>query len=159
MSKQYSLQDIREIKTLKPAGISAANRLGLTTQNCIHGNFSTSLSYRPSNVVHPRAWVIVGRPKSWDTLDPYDAALLNCIRDGFKWSEYSLEVTTNRLLQFLKEGDRLQRILDVLDTEPSEVCSFVSLFNSEIRDSNLAYEAYLAIKDFREDLYSRLADS
>lgn len=110
-----------ERKGVFPAGISAANHLGFSTQNPARIEVATYRSSLPRKLLGEHAIVHTRRPRAWRQLRVEDAALLEFLRNRGETSELSPKATVNRTIQLMKEPDRLSRILKVADTEPPRV--------------------------------------
>jgi len=108
-------------QSLKPSGISAANLLGFTTQNAVHGEFATSANSVPRKVLGDRARLHIRRPKTWDKLSPTDASLLDFLRSRGAFSELSPEETKARLLDYFRKGDHFEQLAKVASKEPPRV--------------------------------------
>lgn len=108
-------------KTLFPSGIAAANLLGFTTQMPKQGEIATSALSLPRKLVGNDTLIHTRRPEAWASLSETDAALLDFLRYGGKFSELSQEDTIHRLSALLSEQGRLSRLLKVADSEPPRV--------------------------------------
>src|SRR5712692_5223845 len=108
-------------KTLFPSGIAAANLLGFTTQMPKQGEIATSALSLPRKLVGNDTLIHTRRPEAWASLSETDAALLDFLRQGGKFSELSQEDTIRKLLALLSEQERLNRLLKVADSEPPRV--------------------------------------
>jgi hypothetical protein len=135
-----SSSDIQQLpitQVLQPAGISAANLLGFTTQNSIHGEFATSANSVPVKITGT-ARLHTRRPRTWDKLSSTDAALLDFLRSHGRFSELSPEETKKHLLKLMKEGDRFERLLLVAFAEPPRVQAMLGAIGQELRKSQKA---------------------
>ena len=133
-----SASEIKELpitQVLHPAGITAANLLGFTTQNSIHGEFATSANSVPIEIIGKPARLHTRRPTTWDSLSSIDAALLDFLRSHGRFSELSPEETKKRLLAHIKEGDRFERLLAVAHAEPPRVRAMLGAIGQELRKS------------------------
>lgn len=133
-----SASEIKELpitQVLHPAGITAANLLGFTTQNSIHGEFATSANSVPIKIIGKPARLHTRRPTTWDSLSSIDAALLDFLRSHGRFSELSPEETKKRLLAHIKEGDRFERLLAVAHAEPPRVRAMLGAIGQELRKS------------------------
>jgi Family of unknown function (DUF6088) len=122
-------------QVLHPAGITAANLLGFTTQNSIHGEFATSANSVPIEIIGKPARLHTRRPTTWDSLTSIDAALLDFLRSHGRFSELSPEETKKRLLTHIKEGNRFERLLAVAHVEPPRVRAMLGAIGQELRKS------------------------
>jgi len=107
------------VPTLQPTGISAANTLGLSTQNTPLGEFATTRTDRPTHLVASR--VVVGRPSSRSRLTSREAALLEILRDGASKSDLSPRQTWRKLRDIAKSDIRLSVVARVALDEPPRV--------------------------------------
>ncbi|MEG3906165.1 DUF6088 family protein [Microcoleus sp. B4-C5] len=133
-----SPSDIQKLLTkqnLHPAGLSAANLLGFTTQNAIQGEFATSANSVPRTIIGSRARIHTRRPETWNRLEATDAAMLDFLRSRGKLSELSLTETKQRLLDYFREGSRFERLLAVADAEPPRVRAMLGAIGQELRKS------------------------
>ncbi len=122
-------------QVIHPAGITAANLLGFTTQNSMHGEFATSANSAPMKIIGTPARLHTRRPITWDNLSPTDAALLDFLRSDGHFSELSPEETKKHLLKLMKEGDRFHRLLEVAYAEPPRVRAMLGAIGQELKKS------------------------
>jgi hypothetical protein len=108
-------------KTLFPSGIAAANLLGFTTQMAKQGEIATSAGSLPRKLVGRDTVIHTRRPESWTGLSETDAALLDFLRQGGKFSELSPGETIRKTLALLSEQKRLDRLLKITAYEPPRV--------------------------------------
>jgi len=127
------IQGLAITQVLHPAGVSAANLLGFTTQNSIRGEFATSANSVPSKIVSSR--LHTRRPPTWDKLSATDAGLLDFLRSHGRFSELSPEANKKQLLKLMKEGDRFERLLAVAHAEPPRVRAMLGAIGQELRKS------------------------
>lgn len=120
---------------LFPAGVSAANLLGFTSQSAAHGELSTSASSLPRKLVGEATVVHTRRPAAWADLSQEDGALLEFLRDGGKNSELSPEETVARTLRLLAEKGRFRRLMSVAESEPPRVRALLGAFGTELEAS------------------------
>ena len=133
-----SASEIKELpitQILHPAGITAANLLGFTTQNSIHGEFATSANSVPIEIIGKPARLHTRRPTTWDSLSSMDAALLDFLRSHGRFSELSPEETKKRLLAHIGEDNRFERLLAVAHAEPPRVRAMLGAIGQELRKS------------------------
>ena len=133
-----SASEIKELpitQILHPAGITAANLLGFTTQNSIHGEFATSANSVPIEIIGKPARLHTRRPTTWDSLSSMDAALLDFLRSHGRFSELSPEETKKRLLAHIREDNRFERLLAVAHAEPPRVRAMLGAIGQELRKS------------------------
>ncbi len=108
-------------KTVFPSGLAAANLLGFTTQIGRKTEVATSALSLPKKLVGDDTVVHARRPEAWSGLSEKDAALLDFLRHGAKFSELGQEETIQKILALLLEQRRLDRLLKIADTEPPRV--------------------------------------
>jgi len=117
---------------LFPAGLSAANSLGFTTQNPAKTEIATTARSVPrllqtdGTVVHTR------RPAAWDSLSETDAAVLEFLRLRGEPSELTASQTIQRLLNLLGEKGRFSRLAAVAATEPPRVRAMLGALGEEL---------------------------
>jgi hypothetical protein len=97
-------------KTLFPSGMAAANLLGFTTQMPRQSEIATSALSLPRKLVGDDTLIHTRRPEAWADLTETDAALLDILRHGAKFSELSQEETIRKLLTLLSEQGRLNQL-------------------------------------------------
>jgi len=115
---------------LHPAGQSAANVLGLSTQNPAAGVFATTHRRRPA--VAGDAQVFTDRPVSRVGLTPTEAAILEVLRDGARRSDMDPESTRRRLLAIMRADARTNAILRASLNEPPRVRALVGALLQEM---------------------------
>lgn len=104
---------------LHPAGLSAANALGLSTQNPGRGEFATPAAAAPGAlsgaVVHTR------RPYTRTGLSARDGALLETLRERARSSDLSPKATERRLLSLVSDPADFRRLASAALAEPPRV--------------------------------------
>ena len=119
-------------KRLFPSGIAAANLLGFTTQMPKQGELATSALSLPRNLVGNDTLIHTRRPEAWSDLAETDAALLDFLRHGGKFSELGQEDTIRKLSALLSEKGRLNRLLKVADSEPPRVRAMLGALGEQL---------------------------
>lgn len=104
---------------LHPAGLSAGNALGLSTQNPARPQFATPASTAPGAL--QGATVHTRRPVSRFELDAPDGALLELLRDRARYSDLSPQETSRRLVSMLADRARFERLTHAALSEPPRV--------------------------------------
>ena len=132
---QSEIQKLPVAQTLQPAGLSAANLLGFTTQNSIQSEFATSANSVPRTIIGSRAKVHTRRPETWKHLSNTEAALLDLLRSRAKLSELSQSQTKQRLLECFREGVSFERLVVVADAEPPRVRAMLGAIGQELGKS------------------------
>lgn len=122
-------------KSLFPSGVTAANRLGFTTQNPRRGELATSGLSLPRKLVGPDLIIHTRRPEAWSNLSQSDAALLDFLRCGGRTGELSPSDTTRRIMTLLSEPGRFERLLKVADTEPPRVRAILGALGEQLGNS------------------------
>jgi hypothetical protein len=104
---------------LHPAGLTAANALGLSTQNPARGEFATPAAAGPGAVrdvvVHTR------RPQARNGLSAEQGALLEVLRERARTSDLSPQQTIERLLELVRRPGEFERLAAAALTEPPRV--------------------------------------
>ncbi len=120
----------RLTQRLLPAGLTAANLLGFTTQNPARREYATTASAVAfsDDTMH----VTTRRPEGWKQLSSEDAALLDFLRGRGHNSELSEEDTKARLLTLLRAPERFQRLAAVAPGEPARVRAILGAAGQEI---------------------------
>jgi hypothetical protein len=108
----------RKEHSLYPAGLSAANLLGFSTQNPRHNELATSESSIPRKLIGKDTIVHTKRPHAWLRLSETDAALLDFLRHSGRHSELTPDDTIRRTIELLSEKKRFENLFQVADTEP-----------------------------------------
>jgi len=115
---------------LHPAGLSAANVLGLSTQNPGRPEYATPAPGPPTalrgSVVH------TGRPAERGSLSAEDGAILETLRDRARHSDLPAEQTVRRLLELLADERRFAALVDVAMAEPPRVRAMLGAIGEEL---------------------------
>lgn len=114
---------VREAATralLQPAGLTAANTLGLTTQNPAVIDLATTSSWAPG-AYRSGAHVVTRRPKVRAGLAPREAAVLEVLRDRAATSDLSPRQTCERLTDIVRDPKTFARLARVAAAEPPRV--------------------------------------
>lgn len=125
-------------KTVFPSGIAAAHFLGFTTQLARQGEIATSALSLPRKLVGNDTVIHTRRPEAWASLSETEAALLDFLRHGAKFSELSQEDTIRKLLALLSEQGRLGRLLKIADSEPPRVRAMLGALGERLHTSSRA---------------------
>ncbi len=104
-----------------PSGIAAANLLGFTTQNPKRSEVATVALSLPRKLIGSDTLIHTRRPAAWAKLQETDAALLDFLRHGCRFSDLGQEETLRRLRVLLSVRGRLDCLLKVSGTEPPRV--------------------------------------
>lgn len=105
---------------LHPAGLTAANALGLTTQNTAMPEIALSAAKTPVALLD-RAFARTRRPASRHVLRPREVALLEVLRDRAETSDLDAGETIDRLVAELGDPARFSRLAKVAADEPPRV--------------------------------------
>jgi Family of unknown function (DUF6088) len=122
-------------KTLFPAGMAAANLLGFTTQMPKQGEISTNALSLPRKLVGSDTLIHTRRPEAWTNLSETDAAILDFLRHGAKFSELSQQDTIGKLLALLSEQGHFNRLIKVADSEPPRVRAMLGALGEQLGTS------------------------
>lgn len=114
---------------LHPAGLTAANVLGLTTQNPARLEYATPAHDPPSALAG--AHVRTRRPASRSRLPDEDGALLELLRDRGRSSDLSPERTYERLYELLRDPSRFVRLTRAALDEPPRVRAMLGALGTE----------------------------
>ena len=117
------------------SGLAAAHLLGFTTQMAKQGEVATSALSLPRKLVGNDTVIHTRRPEAWASLSETDAALLDFLRHGAKFSELSQEDTIRKLLALLSEPGRLGRMLKIADSEPPRVRAMLGALSERLHTS------------------------
>lgn len=130
--------------TVFPAGVSAANLLGFTTQTAGRGEVATSGFRLPRKLLGSDTVVHTRRPEAWAGLSETDAALLDFLRRAGSTSELSPEDTVHRTLLLFREKGRFERLLKVAATEPPRVRAIIGAIGDELGKRSAGLKALRA---------------
>jgi hypothetical protein len=119
-------------KDIFPSGLAAANLLGFTTQQGKTSEVATSSLSLPRKLVGQDTVIHTRRPEAWSSLSETDAALLDFLRHGGRFSELNEQDTNRKMLSLLSERDRFNRFLRIADTEPPRVRAILGAFGDRL---------------------------
>ena len=119
-------------KSVFPAGMSAANLLGFTTQNPGRGEVATTAASVPRTVIGQETTVYTRRPEAWKSLSVVDAALLDFLRQRGMTSELSPDKTTHKLLAYFQEEGRFERLAGIAVSEPPRVRAMLGAIGQQL---------------------------
>jgi hypothetical protein len=112
-----------------PAGLSAANFLGLSTQNPGRPEYATPASFPPTALRDAR--VHTGRPAGRASLSAEDGAILEILRERARSSDLPPEQTVERLKRLLAEPGRFARLAEAAAAEPPRVRAMLGALGQE----------------------------
>lgn len=115
---------------LQPAGLTAANLLGFSTQNPAISEFVTPANNPPG--VLTRAKVKTRRPEARFRLSEREGALLELLRGRASDSDLSFDETHRRLLRLLREGETYRRLARAALDEPPRVRAMLGALGQEL---------------------------
>jgi hypothetical protein len=116
-----------------PAGLSAANALGLTTQNPYRAEFATAATGPPAAL---REFIVhVDRPASRNVLSAEEGAILEVLRDRAASSDLPADETAKRLLRLLADEERFKRLTHAAEDEPPRVRAMLGALGEELKMS------------------------
>ena len=115
----------------RPAGRTAANLLGFTTQNAAVPEYATSAN-NSSTIMPNRARVYTRRPESWNRLSDVEAAILDLLRSRAIHSELDERMTEERLLALVIDDGRFGRLAAVAGDEPPRVRAILGAIGQQI---------------------------
>lgn len=104
-----------------PSGVAAANLMGFTTQTPRRYEVATTADSLPRKLMGVDTVIHTRRPASWSRLSETEAALLDFLRHGGRFSELSPQETIHKTLTLLSEDGRFERLLKVAASEPPRV--------------------------------------
>lgn len=104
---------------LHPAGLTAANYLGFTTQNPARPEYASSAAAAPSALAG--AHVYTRRPRNRENLSERESAILEVLRDRARTSDLDPEGTCARLLDLLNDRRAFGRLAQAATDEPPRV--------------------------------------
>lgn len=115
---------------LHPAGLSAANALGLTTQNPKRPEYATPAPGPPTALRN--AVIHTGRPALRAILSPEEGAILEILRERARSSDLPPEETIRRLRQALSGEERYRRLVKAATAEPPRVRAMLGALGQEL---------------------------
>lgn len=115
-----------------PAGIAAANLLGFSTQNPARIELATDGLSLPRLIVGKETVIHTRRPAAWRSLSETDAALLDFLRNRGAASELTPEETVRKLLGYLREPGRFERLVKVAASEPPRVRAMLGAIGQQL---------------------------
>ena len=118
---------------LHAAGLSAANVLGLTTQNPARQELATPAANPPS--VLSNAIVHTRRPASRAHLSAEEGALIEMLRTRGRYSDVGPAGTIRRLLRILGTAGTFERVARIALDEPPRVRAMLGALGEELEAS------------------------
>ncbi len=122
----------REKTPIFPSGLAAASMLGFTTQTAKRNEVATHAGSLPRKLIGGDTIVHTRRPDAWARLSSQDAALLDFLRQGAKFSELSPEATVRRTEKLLSQPGTFERLLKISRHEPPRVRAMLGAFGEQI---------------------------
>lgn len=120
-------------RTLKahvhPAGLTAANLLGFTTQNPGRPEYATPAGAPPTALAD--ATVYTRRPASRKDLGSEEGALLELLRERAQASDLEPEATIARLRVLISDPERFARVARAASQEPPRVRAMLGALGQE----------------------------
>ena len=148
---------------LFPAGVTAANLLGFSTQNPKRSELATCASSVPRKLVGNDALVHTRRPQSWQKLSELDAALLDFLRNGGKTGELSAHETVEKTLSLLSQGGRYLRLAKIAADEPPRVRAMLGalgeMLGTDKRTLSTLRSSLNSLSRFDFGVYSALSNA
>jgi hypothetical protein len=121
---------------IHPAGLTAANALGFTTQNPSRLEYSTPATGVPTSL--SGATVHTRRSKARGDLSPEDGALLEFLRERGLTSDLPRDETYKRLYTYMRDRDRFARLARAALDEPPRVRAMLGALGTEVRADSRA---------------------
>jgi hypothetical protein len=118
-------------KRVFPAGLAAANLLGLSTRLPTLIEIATNAPSLPRLFAYDRV-IVHRRPSRWRTLTEMDAAILDVMRTGGLYSALPPEETVSKLVEYCREPGRYERLLKIAKTEPKRVRAILGAIGEQI---------------------------
>ncbi|PCI11599.1 hypothetical protein COB72_00170 [bacterium] len=118
--------------TVFPAGITAANLLGFTSQNPARRELATTAQSLPRKLLGEDAVLHTRRPEAWKSLNDECAALLDFLRNRGAFTELSPNETVERLLMLIGESNRCGQLMRVANTEPPRVRAMLGAIGEQL---------------------------
>lgn len=129
-----------KLQPVFPAGLTAANLLGFTTQVPAREEVATTGGSLPRAMIGHATRVYTRRPRAWASLTEKQAAILDFIRRRGETSELSPEKTVRKLLGHLRVGRTFERLARVAIHEPPRVRAMLGALGQDLgmKDAKLA---------------------
>ncbi len=118
---------------LHAAGLSAANVLGLTTQNPARAELATPATNPPGTLRN--ATVHTRRPPSRARLNEREGALVELLRTRGRYSDLGPGKTIDQLLRVLSAEDTFERVARAALDEPPRVRAMLGALGEEVNAS------------------------
>ena len=115
-----------------PSGLAAASLLGFTTQTAKRNEVATHAGSLPRKLIGGDTIVHTRRPDAWARLSSQDAALLDFLRQGIKFSELSPDATVRKTEKLLSQPGTFERLLKVSRHEPPRVRAMLGALGEHI---------------------------
>jgi hypothetical protein len=148
---------------LFPAGVTAANLLGFSTQNPKRNELATCASSVPRKLIGMDTIVHTRRPQSWEKLSELDAALLDFLRNSGKTGEFSARETVEKTLSLLWQDGRYQRLAKIAADEPPRVRAMLGalgeMMGADRRTLSTLHSSLNALSRFDFGVYSALPNA
>ena len=119
-------------KRVFPAGIAAANLLGLSTQNPRGPEVATNRLSLPRKLIGGNVIIHTRRPEAWRKLSEVDAALLDFLRRRGETSELPAKETIQKVVGLLAEEGRFEKLLSVSESEPPRVRAMLGAIGQQL---------------------------
>jgi Family of unknown function (DUF6088) len=130
MASASSVAAARLTAPVHPAGLSAANTLGLTTQNPARPEYATPALARPTALRHAR--VHTRRPAQRAELSSDEGAILETLRERARSSDLSSDETVERLKTLLAHPGRYRHLARAALREPPRVRAMLGALGQEL---------------------------
>lgn len=126
-------------KSVFPAGLAAANLLGLSTQVASQNEVSTTALSLPRKLLGKTTVVHRMRPAAWRKLTSEKTAILEFLRSRGLTSELPAQETIQRLLGVVAEPGCFEALVDVSPAEPPRVRAMLGAIGQQLgkRKENL----------------------
>lgn len=142
-----------------PSGVAAANLLGFTTQTPSRYEVATTADSLPRKLLGADTVIHTRRPAAWSRLSETEAALLDFLRHGGRFSELSPEETINKTLTLLSEDGRFDRLLKVADSEPPRVRAMLGALGERLgKKPNMLYSLQRSLNPLSRFDFGPLSD-
>jgi len=115
-----------------PAGVAAANLLGLSTQNPGRAEVATNRLSLPRKLIGGNVTIHTRRPEAWRKLSEVDAALLDFLRRRGETSELPAKETIRKVVGLLAEAGRFEKLLSVSESEPPRVRAMLGAIGQQL---------------------------
>ncbi len=120
-----------------PAGVAAANLLGLSTQTPRRVEVSTATKSLPRLLLGSEAIAHTRRPAAWNRLSDREAAILEVLRDGGRTVDSAPSAAVDLMCAQLRDDRVFANLLRVSSSEPPRVRALLGALGEAARGDSV----------------------